>query len=192
MNWFTYLLQGFGYSDKTDFISTIDKNSSENLIKSAVILGTIRECTESLFNMDAFVILSFVFLIIAEWHTGIKVDILKRGEKFKSRKVGRMILKIGTYIFILYLLSTFANKTASIDFFQFFDVNPMQWLYYVVFTWIILQLLVSYFENLAALGYKEMKGIVGFILRKGNQWFDFDGNKNGDELFTKKDNNQDL
>lgn len=182
MNWFTYILQGFGYANKTDFGQTLEKSSSDNLIRTALFLGTLRECTESLFNLDVFVILAFVFLIIAEWHTGIKVDMIKRGEKFQSRKLGRMILKIGTYIFILYLLSTFANKTASIDFY-FIDVNPMQWLYYVVFTWIILQLLVSYFENLAALGYKEMKGLVGIILRKGNQWFDFDGNKNGDDLF---------
>lgn len=187
MNWLTYILQGFGFENIEDYSKTLSKGSSENIITLALVLASIREYTEHVFKLDSVVILAFVLLIVAEWYTGIKVDMKERGQKFKSRKSGRMILKIGTYIFILFLLSSFAHNTQDIDF-KIFQVNPMQWLYYVVFTWIILQLLISYFENLSALGYKEVKGLIGIILRKGNKWFEFDGEKDGDKLFRQDKN----
>ena len=60
------------------------------------------------------------------------------------------------------------------------EINPFEWLYYVFFTGVIFQLIISYLENLASLGYNEAKGIIGIILRKYNKWFEFDGTKNAD------------
>ena len=92
-----------------------------------------------------------------------------------------MILKIGVYVGILFMLFTFANKTKTIDFIGF-DVNPLGWLYYAVFVGITFQLVISYFENLGNLGYKEAKGLAGIVLRRFNKWFEFDGEKDGDNF----------
>lgn len=184
MNTITYILKGFGFKNPTDFFSSLDKTSSENfsfVMLLSVVLGTVRELTEVYLGMDVLVLCCFVFLIMAEWWTGVKVDVIRRGNKFRSRKAGRMILKVGTYTAILFVLYTFSAKTEKLEFIGF-EVNPMKWVYYVVFVWIIFQLLISWFENLSALGYKEMKGLVGILLRKGNKWFEFDGSKNGDNL----------
>lgn len=185
MNIINYILNGFGFKDPSDFACSIDKSTPESyltFLKVAFILGTIREFIEVYIGLDILVLACFVFLIVAEWWTGVKVDVIKRGNKFKSRKSGRMILKVGTYITILFVLFTFSSRTEKLEFVGF-NLNPMKWIYYIVFVWIIMQLLVSWLENLAALGYKEMKGLVGVILRKGNKWFEFDGTKNGDNLF---------
>ena len=80
-----------------------------------------------------------------------------------------MILKIGVYINILFLLHTLASRTKTLSLGDSFEINPFMWLYYTVFTAIILQLVISYLENLGSLGYKEAKGLVGIILRKYNK-----------------------
>lgn len=185
MNIINYILNGFGFSDPTDFSTSIDKTSGDSsflVLKISVLLGTFRELVELYIGLDILVLSCFVFLIVAEWYTGVKVDVIKRGNKFKSRKSGRMILKVGTYVSILFVLYTFSSKTQQLEFVGF-EINPMKWAYYIVFVWIIFQLLISWFENLSALGYKEMKGLVGILLRKGNRWFEFDGTKDGDNLF---------
>lgn len=191
MKIFNYIIQGFGYMDYHDFATTIIKTTSPKLILTMSItsltLGTVREFIETALGLDILVLGVFVFLIIAEWQTGMKVSI-KKGMKIKSRKIGRMILKIGVYIGILFMLFTFANKTKTIDFIGF-DVNPLGWLYYAVFVGITFQLVISYFENLGNLGYKEAKGIAGIVLRRYNKWFEFDGNQDGDNFNDDKNEN---
>lgn len=185
MKLFNYILQGFGYEHYHDFQTTLLKafyiHNYKILILATITLGTIREFIEGLMGLDIVVLAGFVFLIIAEWQTGIRADMVKRNAKFRSRKMGRMILKIGVYNAILFLLYNFAIKTKSLDFIGF-EFNPMGWLYYVVFVAIIFQLIISYFENLGVLGYKEAGGIAGIILRKYNKWFEFDGEKDGDNF----------
>lgn len=188
MKHINYLLQGFGYENLTDFHTTIFKAfyipNYQIIILMTITLGTIREFIENLMGLDIFVLIGFVFLIVAEWQTGVKADMIKRKQKFQSRKVGRMILKIGVYNAILFILYIFSSKTKTLDFVGF-EVNPMSWLYYMVFVMIIFQLVISYFENLGVLGYKEAGGISGMILRKYNKWFEFDGEKDGDNFIKK-------
>lgn len=191
MKLFNYIIQGFGYIDSHDFFTTIIKTTTPKLIVSMSLLsitfGTIREFIEINLGLDIVVLGVFVFLIIAEWQTGMKVSV-RRGKKIKSRKIGRMILKIGVYIGILFMLYTFAERTKKIDFVGF-EVNPMGWLYYAVFVGITFQLVISYFENLGNLGYKEARGIAGIILRKFNKWFEFDGNQDGDNFNNNQNEN---
>lgn len=187
-----YKLQGFGYFDLHDFYTTLIKTTTPKLLVlmsvTSITLGAIREFIEKAMGLDILVLGVFVFLIIAEWQTGIKADMKKRNSKFQSRKMGRMILKIGVYNGILLMLYTFASKTKSLDFVGF-EVNPLAWLYYAVFIGIIFQLVISYLENLGVLGYSEAKGLAGIVLRKYNKWFDFDGEKDGDVLMQQNNNN---
>ena len=177
-------MQGFGYFDSYDFYTTLFKVNSVKLTIltgiTSVSLGSIRMTIEECIGLDVLVLGCFVWLILAEWQTGLKVARLKKNEKFQSRKFGRMILKIGVYINILFLLHTFASRIKTLTFGEMFEVNPFMWLYYTVFTAIMLQLVISYLENLGSLGYKEAKGLVGIILRKYNKWFEFDGQKDAD------------
>lgn len=179
-----YLLQGFGYFDLHDFYTTLIKTTTPKLFVlmsiTSITLGTIREFVEKTMGLDILVLGVFVFLIIAEWQTGLKVARKVKNEKIQSRKFGRMILKIGVYINILFSLHTLASRTKTLSFGDMFEINPFMWLYYTVFTAIMLQLVISYLENLGSLGYKEAKGLVGIILRKYNKWFEFDGQKDAD------------
>ena len=191
MKLINYILQGFGYLDFHDFLTTTFKMFYFGNLKLffglAISLGTIREFIITSTGLDIIFWAVFVFLIIAEWQTGLKVDVIKRGNKFQSRKFGRMVLKIGVYITILLALFALSETTKKITFIGF-DVNPLGWLYYVVMIAIVFQLVISYLENLGNLGYKEARGIAGIVLRKYNKWFEFDGTQDGDN-FNKEQQN---
>lgn len=185
MNYLTYLLKGFGYKDWTDFSSTVFKllymKSAAKWLSLAAVLGTARTLVDNLFGLDIIVFVAFVFLICAEFFSGVKAARKVDGERFKSRKMGRMFLKIGVYITIVAVLHAFKRQVEIPDLFGL-ELNPFTWIYYMVFIGIVLQLLISWFENLGRLGYKETQTLAGFILRKFNRWFEFDGTKdNGEE-----------
>lgn len=181
----TYLLNGLGFLNIKDFKSSVFKiyyqDKSNVLIALSAIIGTIRTFIESSTGLDIVVYVALVFLIIAEIQSGIKVSLRKKNERIQSRKMGRMILKIGIYSSILFVLHTFSSRFPAPTVLGF-EVNPFKWLYYVVFTGIVFQLVISWFENLASLGYDEAGGLVGILLKKYNQWFEFDGSKNADKL----------
>lgn len=176
MKTLNYYLQSFGFSDSLDYARATFPRSFK-VAYFGGLFGLIRICLQEVAGMDLAVFVSFVLLIIAEFHTGVKVDRIKRKKKFQSRKAGRMILKVGTYMFILVLLNSF-SKGINFPEIAGFDVNPFQWLYYAVFITIVFQLFISWLENLSCLGYKESATIIGVLLKKFNKWFELDGDKN--------------
>lgn len=177
-----YLLNGFGYADSADFNRSVFKllcvktSAKWTTIIATAITGLVFEYT----GMDMPVFMAFIFLIVAEFWTGVKVSVKMKKERFRSRKFGRMILKIGVYIMIITVLHVFSKRINAPDLMGL-SLNPFTWLYYTVLVAIVLQMVISWLENLGSLGYKETKTIAGFILRKLNKWFEFDGTKDNGE-----------
>ncbi len=178
-----FLVKAFGYEGWPDFLSTtfklcyVDKAAGTAVVSLSAALGTIRTFSENFLGLDILVVMAIVFLIIAEFQTGVKVAMKKNKERFRSNPVGRMILKIGVYFFILFELHIFASRMKNPEILGL-DVNPFKWVYWIVLVMIIGQFVISYFENLSSLGYNEARGPLGMMLRKYNQWFEFDGSKN--------------
>ncbi|URC13940.1 phage holin family protein [Flavobacterium sp. B183] len=123
--------------------------------------------------------MAYVVLLVSEWYTGIKAS-LKRNERHESRKFGRMLLKIATYLVPIYILNTFAQNS---DFITVIDLelNPFSWLYWVVLLGIIWQLLVSLLENLDSLGVKYAKTLIRIINKKFYKQFELDDENNSTE-----------
>jgi uncharacterized protein YggT (Ycf19 family) len=180
-----YILNGFGYEDTVDFklalFGVFFSKKTLTWIILSTTAGTFRMILNDFTGLDYSVFLAFVVLICAEFQSGVMVSLNRKKERFKSRKLGRMILKVGTYVMILSVLNAFAKGVDSPDIFNI-NLNPFVWLYYIVFAAIVIQLTISWFENLGSLGYDETRTIAGFILRKFNKFFEFDGTKdNGDK-----------
>lgn len=180
-----YFLNGFGYENTGDYMRTmcgiyLQGNGLDWKLLIVAAIGTLRFILVNYVGFDIPVFIAFVLLIVAEFWTGVKVARTVKNEKFQSRKFGRMIFKIGTYVIIVAVLNVFAKSIDAPDIMGI-SLNPFTWLYFTVFTAIVFQLLISWLENLGMLGYKESKTIAGFILRKFNKWFEFDGSKNNDK-----------
>ena len=99
-----YILQGFGFRDSHDFLrSSFGHTFSMLFIKMDVILSLLFATVHFLFGFNHLFLTAYVVLLIFEWITGVQAS-RKRGEKHESRKFGRMLLKIATYLDTAYLL----------------------------------------------------------------------------------------
>lgn len=180
MNRVKYFLQGFGFRDSMDFKTTVFKLLAGRDGVEWSIVSVVGGIVTAITGLQPFVFLAFVVLIFMEFYSGVKVARKIKSEKFKSRKMGRMFMKIGVYIFIVAMLHQF-SKQVDVPDIMGLNLNPFTWLYYAVFLGITFQLVISYFENLGRLGYAETKTLAGFITRKLSRFFETDGTKNNEE-----------
>ena len=101
-----YILQGFGFRDSKDFLhSSFGHTFSALFIKMDVILSFLFATVHFLFGFNHLFLTAYVVLLVFEWITGVQAS-RKRGEKHESRKFGRMLLKIATYLVPIYILHT--------------------------------------------------------------------------------------
>ena len=176
MKTINYILQGFGFKSLQDFLqSTFGFINSSLFIKMDIILALVFSTVSFLFGFNHLFLIAYVALLIFEWFTGIQAA-KKRGEKHESRKFGRMLLKIATYLVPIYILNTFAKNTEFPILFDF-ELNPFHWLYWVVLLGIVWQLFVSLLENLNALGYRYAEVLLKIINKKFYDTFDIDDDK---------------
>lgn len=175
MKTINYILQGFGFRNLEDFIkSTFGFIQSSNFIRIDLVLSFIISSVSFLFGFNHLFLTAYVVLLILEWWTGIQAS-KRRGERHESRKFGRMLLKISTYLVPIYILNTLADNSNFPILFEF-ELNPFRWLYWVVLLAIVWQLFVSLLENYDTLGYRFPKVLLKIINKKFYQTFDLDEN----------------
>ena len=166
-----YILQGFGFTDWRDFInSSFGHILSVNFIAVDVVISALIGLIQFLFGFNHLFLAAYVVLILFEWITGVLAS-FKRGEPHESRKFGRMLLKILTYLVLIYVLHTF-SANISFPALGDFEFDPFHWLYWVVLIAIIWQLLVSLLENLDCLGFRFASVLLRIINKKFFKMFD--------------------
>lgn len=177
MEYINYYLKGFGFKDMGDYItSTFGFMIQPNAIKMSISIGAISAYMQEYLGFPLFVFSAFVALNILEFRTGIKASV-KRGQRVESRKMGRMLLKVGTYIIIIWILHSFQKGLHLPSLFGF-ELDPFIVLYWAFLAGVIYQLFKSLLENLVALGWEEANGVLGFVVRKYNKYFSEENENN--------------
>ena len=175
-----YYLQGFGFKDMSDLKHSLLIAPTPVTALFAGLVGILNVLFGWITVADIAGGLLLFILICAETHSGILAAKKSRGEKFRSRPAGRMILKVGIYLFILFIIRAFA-EVINPPVIMGYDMNPFLWLYFTIFCWIVVQFLASFAENLAALGYKEASGLLGLFTRFMSKYVDVDRQKGDNE-----------
>lgn len=177
MKTINYILDGFGFQNFADFkVSTFGYLLTTKVISISLIIGTVKTFLLDYLGFDLVVFSAFVLLNILEFSTGVFVS-KRKGETVQSRKMGRMFLKVGTYLLIIHILNSFKNGL-TLPSIGDFELDPFIVLYWAFLAGVIYQLFKSLLENLVALGYAEADGVLGFIVRKYNKYFEH-GSKDG-------------
>lgn len=168
-----YVLSSFGFDNVNDSLQSmfggITKGSSLVLCS---IFGTIATMLHDWVGLEAKVYAALVCLFLLEFGTGVAASLVIRKERFNSNKLGRIIIKIVVYTGLLILFNAFKDQL-GIDVFNL-SFNFFEWIYYIVLNLLILQLVVSVFENLEALGWKEVGIFVRIFKKKINKIEDND------------------
>lgn len=180
MKLFNYLLGAFGFIDWIDLkMSSFGFMVSLKVIKLSAILGFISTVINEMFGISHLFFLAYFILIIFEWFTGIRAS-LKRNEKHESRKLGRMLLKIGIYLVPLYVLNIFQQEV-NFPVVLGYEIDPFVWLYWTVLLVIIWQLVVSLLENLKDMDIKYASVLLKIINRKFYKKFDLEEDEKTDK-----------
>ena len=166
-------MQEFGFKTGADYMSsTFGFCWKKSTIIMGLSFGALGAQVESFIGLDPIVYLAFLILLFLEFRTGIKASI-KDNVKIQSKRIGRVILKMLTYTLIIGIINIFKTKL-FIPKILGFEVNIYSVIYYTVLNLIIFQLLLSVFENLARLGYKESSKIFSILTKKIDKWFSLD------------------
>lgn len=181
MKLINYIIQAFGYNSFKEFNESAFHFKSGFLVSLnfGLIFGTIEYFSKEYLGLHSITMVAFVLLMLGEWHTGLLVALKVRKEKFQSRKLSRMLFKIGYYLLILFILKTFNN---SFDFptIEGFELDPFAWLYMVYLIVVVFSMVISVAENLGKLGYKESRTFGGLVLRKFNSFLNLEDSPNQD------------
>lgn len=174
MKHINYFLEGFGFKNFSDFFtSTFGYMYKSEAISMSLLVGYLSAFLKEFFGFPLAVFSAFVILNILEFKTGVDAS-KKKGNKVESRKMGRMFLKVGTYLMIIWMLNAFQT---GLQFPQIgdFEFDPFIVMYWAFLAGVIYQLFKSLLENLVALGYEEANGPLGYLIRKYNKLFADDG-----------------
>ncbi len=173
MKLINYYLTAFGFLNYKDYLgSTFGYMMSPRALSVSIVIGYVSSLLKQHLGFSLVVFLAFVVLNFLEFKTGVKAS-KRKGQKVESRKMGRMFLKVGTYVIIIWILNAFQTelKFPSIMNFQ---LNPFIVVYWAFLAGVIYQLFISLLENLVALGFHEADGVLGFVIRKYNKYFEKD------------------
>ena len=162
-----YILKGFGFENWMDFIkSSFGFISLKTSVFASFLAGGVVTKSEYLFGVEFMFLIAYVALILMEWISGVLAS-RSKGEKHRSRKLGRMIFKVFTYTFLLFILNQFA-RTTDFPSVMGFDLNPFVWLYWIMVLIIIWQMVVSLLENFEQLGWQWASVALKVINKKFN------------------------
>lgn len=176
------LIGEFGFECRKNFVaSTFGFLLHKKSVAFSFYLGALALFIKKWIGLEAVVFVSFLLLILFEFITGIKAS-LKEGKKIESKKFGRVILKMLVYTLIIGIINSFKNNLPCPSIFGY-DINIYEWIYYSVVNLILVQLIISVFENLSRLGFKETSTIFKVISNKLEKWFNLNEKEkdNGDE-----------
>lgn len=160
-----YILAAFGY----DNISDVSNSMFNGVIKTYTVLfcsvtAAAATIMEQWVGLEGKVYAALVVLFLLEFGTGVAASLLIRKERFNSIKLGRIVIKIFVYTGILILFNAFKDHL-GVDVLNI-SFNFFEWIYYIILNLLILQLLVSVFENLSDLGWKEVNVFVSIFKKK--------------------------
>ncbi len=160
---FNYYLQAFGFNCKNEYLQSTFGYIDFKVISVSVFIGFVKTFIGESLGFNTLVFMAFVVLNTLEFWSGIQVA-RKNKVVIESRKMGRMFLKVGTYILIIWMLNMFMQHLKFPVIFGY-ELDPFFAMYWGFLIAIIYQLLKSLAENYEALGYKEMKGFLGLLKR---------------------------
>jgi len=171
MKTINYYLQGFGFMNLKEYkASTFGYMLTTKTITWSSIIGVLSTFLQEFLGLPIMVFSAFVVLNILEFRTGIKAS-KRKGEIVESRKMGRMFLKVGTYLLIIWMLHSFQQGLHFPKILDF-ELDPFIVFYWAFLAGVIYQLFKSLLENLVALGYEEANGVLGVLIRKYNKYFE--------------------
>jgi hypothetical protein len=165
----------FGFDTISDFASSTFGFSVKPItLYMGISFGYLATKFERFIGLEPLVYLAFIALLFVEFYTGMRASI-KEGVKIDSNKWQRVILKFLVYTIMIGILNIFKERL-SVPVIMGSEINIYAWIYYTVLNLIVIQMIISVFENLTRLGFDETSLVFKTITKALKRWFDMGEN----------------
>jgi Bacteriophage holin family len=128
-----------------------------------VLFTVISYYTDAVLGLNFALYIAFLTAIVVEIVTGLWAS-KKDGKEIEGNIFGRSVTKIALYSIFLFALNMFAryNSVTLVG----VEFNIWGWMYWLFFSGINIQLLISILNNMARMGFKETKMIAKLLNKK--------------------------
>jgi len=159
----------FGFDGMQDFVlSTFGVFLAKNSLLVSLTIGVLAGNIERFVGLEPVVFLAVICLFVLEIITGITASVFFKKEPFDKEKLGRSIVKLVAYPVLLSLIHNFQQfDIGSIDVFGF-GIDFFSIAHTALVFLVILQVLISFLENLTIMGFKELELITKIFKVKLN------------------------
>lgn len=148
-----------GYDSGSHLIdSTFHPNSVGTVLGISSITASITYYFEAIMGITIPVGILIILLFGLELFTGVKASI-KEGKGFSSEKFQKGWLKLFIYMIFIICSNLAAKYIPNRSFFGF-NFNIYDWLHYLFYNFIIVQLFISNLENFMRLGWGNFLPII--------------------------------
>jgi hypothetical protein len=178
MKFFDAVAKVSGYDSGAHLLdSTFHPNSLPTVLGISSIAASAAYYFEAIMGITIPVGILIILLFGLELFTGIRASI-KEGRGFSSEKFQKGWLKLFIYM-IFIICSNLAAKYIPHRGFFGFEFNIYDWLHYLFYNFIIIQLFISNLENFMRLGWGNFLPLISQLsnILKLNQ----DSNKNDND-----------
>lgn len=174
------LIKEFGFDCSAELVnSSFGFCASKPMLAVGFSTATIATFVENYIGLDPLVYIAFMLLLFMEFLTGIKASV-KEGVRIQSKRFGRVILKLLIYTILIGIVHTFRARL-EVPKFLGNQINIYGWIYFMTINLIVLQLLLSVFENLNRLGFEESSRVYKAISRGVKKFFKLVDNEHLDK-----------
>jgi hypothetical protein len=175
------VFEGLGYANfKEMYFSLLQVKFFPLIISVSGVLTALATFLQKYLDLSYEVTIALFALLLLEMFTGLGAS-LKEGKKWNSPRFFRMLLKLGVYFTLLFVINTF-KKNNTEDPLMIYSV-----IYYAFFNIFILGTILSVLENLKRLKVSEASRLYRYLENKMNKWFELDGVDNDDKKQTNDD-----
>jgi hypothetical protein len=176
INW---LFSELGFRGVIDFLySSFGYMANLKSLMLSLFLGTT---LNKLVGLEPIIFATIIILFLLEIITGIVASTIIRKEDFDKEKLTRSIVKLVAYPVLL----TIMHQLSAYEFISFslssYNVNVFVLCYNTITVLIVIQVLISFLENLSQLGFKELDIIVNLFKRKLDNIVQDSDSKNNNE-----------
>lgn len=148
-----------GYEGSSHLINSAFHPSTMSLTLSISTIGaSITYYFEAIMGINIPVGILIVLLFILELVTGVRASI-KEGKGFSSEKFQKGWLKLFIYMVFIICSNLAAKYIPNRSFFGF-SFNIYDWLHYLFYNFIIIQLFISNLENFMRLGWGNFLPLI--------------------------------
>jgi phage-related holin len=157
------ILQGYGWDGLNDFGVSLAPSFKYHLGFISITMSALIATLQSVLGLTLLTGFAFMALAFVEVLTGIYASVAIKKQKLQSGKMGRFIIKLALMLICLFVLGAFSKEYKETNYLL---GELFTWMRDGVFSFTVIEYLISILENVAVIGGKPNNQLLTAIKKR--------------------------